>query len=188
MNGLFEAGLEIQRFLRERNWQFCVIGGLAVARWGRPRATQDVDVSLLTGLGREEQFVDPLLGAFPARIADARQFALENRVVLASASNGVPLDITLAAFPYEERVIARASSFEFASGVALVTASAEDLIVLKAFAARDQDWADVEGIVVRQSKAIDWECVINELTSLCELKEETDSLDRLQAIRQRETQ
>ena len=188
MNGLFEAGLEIQQFLQGRNWQFCIIGGLAVVRWGRPRATQDVDVSLLTGLGSEEQYVVPLLDAFPGRIPDAKRFALENRVVLASASNGVPLDITLAAFPYEQRVIGRASRFEFAPGVALVTASAEDLIVLKAFAGRDQDWADVVGIVVRQSTAIDWEYVINELAALCQLTGQTDSLDRLQAMRREETQ
>ena len=70
MNGLFQAGLEIQEFLQGRNWRFCIIGGLAVVGWGRPRATEGMDVSLLTGLGSEEQYVVPLLDAFPGRVPE----------------------------------------------------------------------------------------------------------------------
>jgi hypothetical protein len=48
LNPIFEAALEIQRFCSDRGWPFCVIGGLAVQRWGEPRLARDVDVSLLT--------------------------------------------------------------------------------------------------------------------------------------------
>jgi hypothetical protein len=48
-----------------------VIGGLAVQRWGDPRQTRDVDLTLLTGLGGEEAFVDPILEHYPPCIADA---------------------------------------------------------------------------------------------------------------------
>ena len=185
MNGLFEAAQEVQRFMEKNDWRFCIIGGLAVVRWGQPRATQDVDISLLTGLGAEHAYVDRLLERFAGRIPDARQFALDNRVLLAKASNGVPLDIALAAFPYEEQVIERASAFAYAPGVTLRTASAEDMVVLKAFAARDQDWSDVTGIVERQANRLDWKYIVRELTALCELKEDRDSLIRLEAIRQR---
>lgn len=150
MNALFEAALEAQRFVQERNWPFCIIGGMTVIRWGQPRATQDVDISLLAGFGREEEFTDCLLGQFAARIPDAREFALETRTVLCQAANGVALDIILAGFPFEEQVIARASPFAYAPDAVLMTASAEDLIVLKAFAGRDQDWADARGIIIRQ--------------------------------------
>ncbi len=102
MNGLFEAGLEVETFMQSRQWRFCIIGGLAVIRWGQPRATRDIDISLLTGIGSEESFVDEILSHFQARLADAREFALQNRVLLAKASNGVALDIALAAFPFEE--------------------------------------------------------------------------------------
>jgi hypothetical protein len=174
----------VQHFLQAREWRFCIIGGLAVVRWGEPRATQDVDVSLLTGLGAEEQYVDLLLEAFGVRIEDARKFALDHRVVLARASNGVSLDIALAGFPYEEQLIARASAFEFAPGATLTTASAEDLVVLKAFAARDRDWVDIDGIVTRQSNRLDWHYIMTMLGPLCELKGTPETVDRLQRIRQ----
>jgi hypothetical protein len=40
-------------------------------------------------------------------------------------------------------------------GVALVTCSAEDLIVFKAFAGRERDWLDIEGIALRQRGRLD---------------------------------
>jgi hypothetical protein len=98
---------------------------------------------------------------------------------LATASNGVALDIALAAFPFEEQVISRATAFEFAPGTALITASAEDLLVLKAFAARDQDWSDVEGILARQRGKLDLNYVFDELRMLCELKDDHAPLTKL---------
>src|SRR4051794_34085174 len=122
MNALYAAAQEAQRVFRKKRWRFCIIGGLAVIRWGEPRATQDVDINLLTGFGKEEKFVTALLGMFPGRIPDAREFAFENRVLLCKASNGVALDISLGGFTYEEQVIARASKFKYAPGVSLTTA------------------------------------------------------------------
>ena len=51
MTPVLVAAIEIQQFCQAREWQFCIIGGLAVLRWGEPRATQDVDITLLTGFG-----------------------------------------------------------------------------------------------------------------------------------------
>lgn len=183
MNGLYDAAREIQRFIQANGWRFCIIGGLAVVRWGQPRATQDVDISLLTGFGVEADYVDLLLSRFPGRLTDARQFALANRVLLCRATNGVALDIALAGFPYEEQVIARASGYSFAAGITLVTASAEDVVVLKAFAGRDQDWSDIRGILERQAR-LDWTYILRELSGLKGLKEDTDPVGRLEALRQ----
>jgi hypothetical protein len=185
MNGLFAAALEAQQVMQSHGWRFCIIGGLAVVRWGRPRATQDVDFSVLIEFGKEPEFIDVLLGRFQGRVADAREFALQSRVVLCQASNGVALDIALAGFPYEEQVIERASPFAFGPGTTLITASAEDLITLKAFAGRDQDWADVLGIAERRTRQLDWELIWRNLTALSELQEGQDPRIRLEEIRRR---
>jgi len=184
MNGLFHAALEVEQFMRQQQWRFCLIGGLAVVRWGQPRATQDVDFSLLTGFGEEQEYIDRLLARFPGRRVDAKEFALRHRVVLARTTAGVSLDIALAAFPFEEKIIDRASEFSFAERVSLTTASAEDLVVLKAFAAREQDWSDVRGILTRQGNRLDWNYIVTELSLLKELKEDSDVLQHLETIRQ----
>jgi hypothetical protein len=182
MNGLYEAAAEIKRFCDERKWQFCFIGGLALVRWGEVRQTQDVDLTLLTRFD-DARFVDELLGSFKTRFENAREFALRNRVVLLLASNAVPIDISLGGLPFEEGMIRRATLFSYLPGVDLPTASAEDLIIMKCFASRTKDWADVEGILIRQSGSLNWDLVVGELTALCELKESPDTVDRLLGLR-----
>jgi hypothetical protein len=176
MTPLLAAAAEIQDFLQNRGWRFCILGGVAVIRWGQPRATQDVDISLLAEFGAEERYVEALLAAFSPRIADARQFAMQTRVLLISASNGVALDIALAGFPYEEQVIARATPFMFEADCELITVSAEDLIVLKLLAGRERDFADVDGILVRQGERLEIDSIRDQLRSLSGLLDDRDPL------------
>ncbi len=66
-----------------------------------------------------------------------------------------------------------------------MTCSAEDLVVLKAFAGRGKDWVDVEGVVARQAERLETALVLRELRPLLELKEDVQALDRLRAILER---
>ena len=59
------------------------------------------------------------------------------------------------------------------------TCSAEDLIVLKAFAARGRDWADIKGIIVRQAGTLDWRYIDAQLGPLAALKEAPEILTAL---------
>jgi hypothetical protein len=106
---VLEAAVEVQQFCQNQKWRFCFIGGVAVQRWGEPRMTQDADLTLLTGFGNEEEFIDSLLSKFQARRTDARDFALKSRVLLMQAPSGVNIDLALGAFPFEERSVQRAS-------------------------------------------------------------------------------
>jgi len=185
MNELFKAASELQRFLDVRGWPNAVIGGLAVVRWGETRATRDVDVALYTGFGSEEPFVDEILARFPARVAEAKSFALLNRVLLVSTPEGVDLDIALGGIPFEERLIERASTFDFGQKTLVRTCSAEDLIVLKAFANRHRDWTDVEGLISRRGDTLDWQVILDELTELVAIKDEPSILDDLLRLRRK---
>ncbi|OFW03868.1 MAG: hypothetical protein A3H96_04585 [Acidobacteria bacterium RIFCSPLOWO2_02_FULL_67_36] len=102
-----------------------------------------------------------------------------NRVLLLRAPSGVGLDIAFGGLPFEETAVNRSSVFTFPPDVPLRTCSAEDLIVLKAFADRAKDWVDVEGIIIRQSGRIDWPYVRAQLAPLVELKEAPEILRQL---------
>ena len=155
MSVLFEAALELQRFFAEKEWRFCIIGGIALLRWGEPRFTRDVDATLLSGFGNEERFISEMLTRFSARIAEADQFAMRNRVLLLKSSNGVPMDISLGGLPFEEVCIVRATDFEFEPGCVLRTCSAEDLVVMKLFASRERDWLDVQSVADRLGERLE---------------------------------
>jgi hypothetical protein len=184
MTPLYAAAVEMQQYFRKQRWRFCIIGGLAVIRWGEPRGTKDVDFTLLVQLKKQRAIVKQLLRDFKPRIDDAEAFAIENRVVLCYASNDVEIDIALGAPGFEEQVIARSTPFAFRPRCSLVTASAEDIIVLKAIADRDRDWIDVRGILVRQGHKLNWDYIDIELAPLCELKEDLTPMERLNDLRQ----
>ena len=116
---------------------------------------------------------------FEARIDHAAEFARSRRVLLLRAPSGVGLDIALGGFPFEETAVARSSLYVFPPDLPLRTCSAEDLIVLKAFAAREKDWVDIEGVIIRQAGAIDWPYVRANLGPLAELKEEPEIVEEL---------
>lgn len=185
MTNLLEAAAEVQRFLQQQGWRFCFIGGLAVQVWGRQRATQYVDITLLTGLGDDEALIERLLERFKSRRPDAARFALAARVLLVEAANGVGVDIALGGLPFEEEIVSRARPREYVPGLSLVTCSAEDLIVLKAFAERGLDWFDVEGILVRQWEKLDLPYIRRQLAVLCEAKGSPDIMEELERLRQK---
>jgi len=149
INELIVAAAELQELLESRDWQFCFIGGLAVQAWSEPRYTRDVDLTLLTGFGGEEEFIDVLLANYEARVDDPKTFALTNRVLLIRDQRGIGIDVALGALPFEESAVQRSSEVEVYPEVMLRLCSPEDLVMMKAFAGREQDWMDVRMTIVR---------------------------------------
>lgn len=183
MIALFGAAVALQSFCDRRGWRCCFIGGLAVQRWGESRVTRDVDLTLLTGFGQESDFIDPLLDAYTPRLADAREFALRNRVLLLATSEGVGIDVSLGALPFEELVVRRSTDFSFGPGLEIRTCSAEDLLILKLFAFRPIDVRDAESIVIRRGNRLDWSYVEQQLEPLAEAKEDPAIMVTLKRLR-----
>lgn len=183
MKALFRTAAELNRLLSERGWRYCFIGGIALQRWGQPRLTNDIDLTILAGFGQEERYVDELLKLYKGRIPDAREFALTNRVLLLVTIEGIPIDVAFGGIAFEENMVSRASPYEFLPGLPLTTCSAEDLVVLKSFADRAIDWADVETVIVRQQKRLDWEYVFKQLRPLCQAKESMEIIEHLERLR-----
>jgi len=179
---LFQTAVELQTFLEKERCKFCFIGGIALQRWGEPRVTVDVDVTLLTGFGGEKPIIQTLLSAYQARIPDAAAFALENRVLLLKATGGIALDIALAALPFEEEAVNRATRFEFLPGLSLLTCSAEDLVIMKAFANRPRDWADIKSVIERSTVELDKTYILARLAPLAEIKSAPEILATLKAL------
>lgn len=177
---VLEAALAAQAVCEKLGLQFCVIGGVALQRWGEPRFTADADISVLVEPGEEVRVAKALLAELPARIDDALDFAERTRVVLARFGGNVGIDIVLTGLPFEARVIRRATAWSLGEGNSLFTCSAEDLVVMKVFAARDKDWADVTSMLERQGESLDLDLVRRELTPLLDAKGEPELADELE--------
>ncbi len=181
MKPIFLTAQKVQTVFESEGWQFCFIGGVALQRWAIPRLTNDVDLTLLTGFGNEEQFITRVLAEFEPRIDDAANFALRNRVLLVRSGN-VGIDISLGALDFESSAVSRSTAWEPLPDIRLRTCSAEDLIVFKSFADRLQDWADVENIVGVQAN-LDWKYILEQLEPLVVAKEAPEILAKLNEVR-----
>jgi hypothetical protein len=134
---------------------YAIIGGIAAQYWGQPRLTEDVDLTIAAPLEEPERVVRALIERFQSRHPDPLDFARRARVVLIHASNGCPVDVSLALPGYEDEVMRRAVDYEIEPGKVVRLCSAEDLIVHKAVAGRPQDRSDIVGVIYRQQEALD---------------------------------
>lgn len=181
-NQVLVFAAEVTRVLDELGLEACVIGGVANARWGEPRHTADVDVTISLQFGMESEAVRKLLSRFSSRIEEPEKFAAESRILLLESSTGIGLDASLGGFPFEVRMMLRSSLWNVPQHGEIRTCSAEDLVVLKAFANRPQDWIDIEKVIIRQGARLGRAMIIEELTPLAVLKEEPEILDQLEVL------
>lgn len=186
MNGQFETAWQLHRFLTARGIPYAIIGGIAVQRWGQPRLTRDVDLTILLRPGSEEATLREIVAAFPARIENAVAFALEHRVLPVEAPGGSEADVSLGLPGYEEQVVARTVGYDLGDGREVRLCSAEDLVIHKALAGRPQDVLDIEGVVARQDATLDVAYVrrwLEELARLADDPEVTARFERAWAAR-----
>jgi len=155
VNRQFETAWQLDRFFTGRGIPYIIIGGFAVQRWGQPRFTRDVDVTILLPPGGEAATLREIVAAFPARVKDPVDFALEHRVLPLTVPGGSEADVSLGLPGYEEEVIARGVAHDLGGGRNVRLCSAEDLVIHKSLAGRAQDVLDIEGIVARQGNALD---------------------------------
>jgi hypothetical protein len=125
-----------------------VIGGVAVAILGRPRATRDVDTLALIS---EDQWATVLSMAkghgIEARVENPLEFARRTHVLLVRHIDaGIDIDVLLGCLPYQEEAVGRGKIHNL-GGVRVRLPSVEDLLIMKAIAQRPQDVRDIEGLL-----------------------------------------
>ena len=141
--------------LEARGVSYMIVGAVAVGAWGRPRATADIDVTVLVdeaglqaiaraaetlGLAVDRQWLDwnPLLRGAQVRLA----------------ATGVIVDAMRPRDSHEERAIQRRRPLAI-GGQRLWFAAPDDLILMKLKAGRPRDFEDAVGVLVAQREALD---------------------------------
>lgn len=143
MNPREEASWELHQFFEELDMHYAIIGGVAVQIWGQPRLTIDVDFTVIAPLDQPSSvFIQQVLDRFPSRIENALEFARRSRVILITASNSCPVDISMGLPGYEEEVMQRAVEFELEPGKAIRVCSAEDLSTPTNFSAAEKPFGN----------------------------------------------
>ncbi len=184
-SNLIDSAARIQADWEELGLSFCFIGGFALQYWGEPRMTGDIDATVKTGFGNESAIIDKVIRTLSPRISDAANFARLHRVLLVEDSHGVPFNVSLSGLPFETRMIDRSQTVDYAPDRSVRICVASDLVILKAFAGRQQDWEDIRGILIRSPQLLDWKMIESELRVLSELKEEPAIMLQLRELKNR---
>lgn len=154
MTGLEAAIIEITSFLEEQKIPYMIIGGIANAFWGVPRATVDIDITIKVEDKNLDSFIGKLVKKFKPYPDNPAQFVKETRVLPVKTANGTRVDIIFGQLPYEDDAIKRARPKDIDSAKVKIC-SPEDLIVHKIISERFKDREDVEGIISAQKESLD---------------------------------
>lgn len=148
--------------LNELQVPAALMGGLALAQWGRVRSTQDVDLLIALDSVRPNAVLARLAaagyrskGRTPlVRLEDAEFIQLLYEPPEAFVD--IQIDLLLADSPFHRQAIARRVALPVdALGFELFVVSCEDLIVLKLIAGRILDRVDVGDLLKANRQTID---------------------------------
>jgi hypothetical protein len=158
---------------------YMVIGGQAVIQYGRPRFTQDIDITM--GLAPSE--LQRLLAALPSNTfhplpGNIEDFVNNNWVLpVEHRQSKSRIDFIFSITPFEREAILNSREIEVA-GMPVKYISPEDLAVQKIIAGRPRDIEDVIGIMNQLGKTFNIKKVEQDLKSLAEETENPEWLDR----------
>jgi predicted nucleotidyltransferase len=175
MTPLESAAAEITAVLNRLKLPYMLIGGMALAAWGEPRATLDVDITLWPA-GSLHDTVRNICHEVRSRAADPEAFAERTRVLPLVSRAGPRIDVLFAAFPFEKQMIDRAHTRTI-DKTAVRVATVEDLIVLKAVSKRVRDADDVARLVKRFRSSLDANYLQHQLAQLASALDRPDLLD-----------
>jgi hypothetical protein len=151
---LENALTDLARLLAESRIPYMVVGGIANAVWGEPRATLDIDVTLWVEEAAIPATVDILSQSFRPLVADPSGFIADTRVLPMESTDGVRIDVIFGMLPFEREAVQRAVHFAIA-GVPVSFCTAEDLVLMKIISERERDLADARAVVARRLPELD---------------------------------
>jgi hypothetical protein len=132
-----------------------VIGGQAVAIYGKPRFTEDIDITIALTPDETEKLLRAVDESFTALPADSRRFVRETWVLpLEHRETKVRVDIIFSITPFEREAIGKARQLQI-DDVPIPYILPEYLVVQKIIAGRQRDLEDAAGIIGVQGETID---------------------------------
>lgn len=140
---------KIARVLTARSLPYMVIGGQAVLRYGEPRLTRDIDISLGASLEQLGEILTLLEAHGFVPLVEPETFVAQTMVLpCQDRETGIRVDFVFAISPYEQQALRRTRAVTM-EGTPVAFAAPEDLVIHKIIAGRPRDLEDVRGILLK---------------------------------------
>jgi hypothetical protein len=138
-----------------------VIGGIAIAAWGEPRLTRDVDLKILLSRDDADLLLSILAERYKMLIPNPGESLRKQALVFIQDDLGTRLDLMLADTPYDGLAIQRGREVKIQPGIRIRVCSPEDLIIYKLISTRLRDHEDAESVIQRQGFSLDEKYIIH---------------------------
>ncbi len=155
MENLLESVVALQTRLDQSGIPSIVIGGVAVATWGEPRVTRDVDLKVLLERNDADRLLALLAPDYVSLLPDPHQLLQKQAMIFVQDLLGTRLDLLLADTPYDVAAIQRGRTIELQPGVVIRLCSPEDLVIYKLISTRARDHEDAQSVLRRQGSSLD---------------------------------
>lgn len=175
-NSILSALEKINLFLETYKIENCLIGGIAVQIRGEPRFTSDIDICILSDLSDQERVIDLITKNFTSLVDDPKDLAFTAQL-LPIRIDQVSVDLSIGLTGFERQVIERAPFEVLAEKVKIRVATSEDLIIFKCLAARPKDIQDIDSILRKNLKTLDYSYIIEVLKDFESVLETNELLD-----------
>ena len=129
-------------------------GAIALAFYGEPRATTDIDINIALPPAQKTAVLDALSTLFPVANREQAEQELTRLAQTHLTWERTGIDLFFADIPFHASVAARSHDVDY-MGTKLPIISAEDLVILKAAFNRPKDWIDIENMFAIQRSALD---------------------------------
>jgi len=177
MKALESALIAICRFLQQQNIPYMVIGGMANAVWGEPRATLDIDITIWVEDAKIQNLIQSLMPVFKLLPENPLEFISKTRVLPITTQTSTRIDLLFGMLPFEASAISRAIEKDI-QGTSVRFCTAEDLILHKIISDREKDLHDTENIIARQKSKLDFAYLEPRIKELAEILEKPEILEK----------
>ncbi len=174
---LEKALLDIAALFEKHKIEYMVIGGLANAKWGQPRATLDIDITVWVSDNEIKNVVSMLEGSYTLLVEKPLAFISKTRVLPVKDKQNQRIDIIFGALPFERQAIERALKVEIGD-VSVNFCTPEDLILLKIISDRPRDLEDVQGILGFRKETLDYGYLDPRIQELANLLDRPDIISQ----------
>ena len=161
MENLVRSVQKLQLHLQEADIPSIVIGGVAIALWGEPRVTRDVDLKILLRRDEADRLLALLTPEYTPLLPDPRRALTDQAMLFVQDSAETRLDLLLADTPFDVQAIQRGQVVEVQPGAPICVCTPEDLLIYKLISTRLRDHEDAASVVRRQCDKLDDRYVLN---------------------------
>jgi uncharacterized nucleotidyltransferase DUF6036 len=177
MTPLDRAVHDITGVLEALHVDYAIVGGIANAIWGEPRATIDVDVTVSVSESTLATVIRAIGDQLRPAVPNPLTFVQQTRVLPLDTADGIRVDVIFALVPFEMDAIRRAQDVSIAGRTVRVV-TAEDLVLMKIISERPRDIADAEAIVRRRLRELDRHYLEPRISELSAALENPDIVGR----------